>query len=366
MKAHGKSKPLLITMVCLAMSTLWSGRAVSQSSLDIKTYAKECMKELSENETKPIVFPELLQCADGAILPIEQDGVPIPAQTPSNASNFTNKTECDSPPLLEISRGGIGQCVPNSRLRVTRVEQKKVEEKDWPYYALLCRNYRYRSRDSQELNPEYDDVAMVVYSPISNKTCFFQRLAKTQIRDVRQERSSFAAVEALPGKNIASPFSSDADKFWDNPNVVEDINCARCHDANPFVRSPYAHQVTKDPSNKLPGRQFGQAYVIFYLDHFGDKWKQFHGYFNINDRVKGKPGACLVCHSLGAGFSSGLFTEYSAGKLAPGQLNSSTFPRTHWMPPGAIKDTWDSDYLGSVRDSRRVQQHSQQSGLQLG
>ena len=297
-------------------------------------------------------------------LPIEQDGVPIPAQTPSNASNFTNKTESTVHRCWKFhAAGSVNACrIPGCGLH------GKAEESGRERLALLRAALPQLPVSLAELagtKSRIRHVAMVVYSPISNKTCFFQRLAKTQIRDVRQERSSFAAVEALPGKNIASPFSSDADKFWDNPNVVEDINCARCHDANPFVRSPYAHQVTKDPSNKLPGRQFGQAYVIFYLDHFGDKWKQFHGYFNINDRVKGKPGACLVCHSLGAGFSSGLFTEYSAGELAPGQLNSSTFPRTHWMPPGAIKDIG----LGLSRlgqTSRRVQQHSQQSGLQLG
>ena len=95
-------------------------------------------------------------------------------------------------------------------------------------------------------------------------------------------------------------------------------------------------------------RTFGQAYAIFYLDQFGTDWKKYHAYFDIEERETGKPGACVTCHSLGPGLSSGNFTQYSAGKLAPGQLNSSTFALTHWMPPGANKDTWETRYRTSV------------------
>ncbi|MBR0695074.1 hypothetical protein [Bradyrhizobium lablabi] len=348
MKAQRKSKQVMISTICLGAVTLWSGLAHSQMPTDIKSYAQACMNELTENGSKPITFPPVLQCADGPILPITQDSVAIPAQTSADGSMFTDTTKCDRPPLLDISSGGIGQCVPNSRLRVTQVPQTSVEAKDKPYYALLCRNYQYRSLDSQALNPEYDDVAMIVYSPLNHKTCFFQRLANTQIRDLPQEKSAFAAIEALPGKDIPSPFSSNADTFWDNPDVVKRINCARCHDANPFVRSPYAFQVTKD-ANKLPNRTFGEAYAIFHLDQFGAEWKKYHAYFKIEDHSYGTPGACLNCHNLGPGFSSGDFTEYSAGKLAPGQLDSTTFTLTHWMPPGANKDTWETRFRASVK-----------------
>ena len=351
MKAQRKSKQLVISTICLGAVTLWSGRVHSQTQMpaDIMPYAAACMKELSEDGSKPITFPPVLQCADGPILPITRDGIEIPAKTSGDGSNFTETTTCDRPPLLDISSGGIGQCVPNSRLRVTQVDQSGVEAKDRPYYALLCRNYQYRSLDSQALNPEYDDIAMVVYSPLNHKTCFFQRFSDTQFRDVPREQSAFAALDALPGKDIASPFSVDANKFWDKPEVVKTINCARCHDANPFVRSPYAFQVTKD-ANKLPLRTFGQAYAIFNLDQFGAEWKKYHAYFNIEDRADGTPGACLRCHSLGPGFSSGDFTRYSAGTLAPGQLNSTTFTLTHWMPPGANKDTWETKFRASVNE----------------
>jgi hypothetical protein len=356
---------------------LWSGPTSAQTSSDIKAYARACMAELSQDGAKPITFPPVLQCADGPIVPITQNEAAIPAQTAGDSSKFTAQTKCDRPPLLDISRGGIGQCVPNSRMRVTQVLQAGVEEKDYPYYALLCRNYKYRSLDAQAANPEYDDVAMIVYSPLNNKTCFFQRLATTQIRDIPQEMSAFAPTETLPGKDIASPFSADADKFWDKPAVVKSINCAGCHDANPFVRSPYAHQVAKD-ANKLPDRKFGQAYAIFNLEEFGAAWKQYHAYFNIEERKLRTSGACLMCHSLGPGLSSGNFTEYSAGKLAPGQLNSSTFTLTHWMPPNATQDTWEERYRTSVEamvachrdpgkaDCKRVYLHQTETDQSVG
>jgi hypothetical protein len=347
MKAQWKATQCVIATICLGAVALWSGQAHSETLLDLKAYAKACMKELSQNETKPITFPTVLQCADGDILPITQKNVDIPAKTKSDGSNFTAKTECDRPPLLLLEKGSIGQCVPNSRLRVTQVPQQGVEENDRPYYALLCRNYAYRSLDSQATNPEYDDIAMIVYSPQNHKTCFFQRFADAQIRGVKQERSAFAKIEALPGKDIASPFSANADKFWDGPTVVQDINCAQCHDANPFVRSPYAFQVAKG-TNKLPDRKLDRGYSIFYLDEFGVDWKKYHAYFNIQGHGKGTPGACLECHSLGPGLSSGNFTRYSSGTLAPGQLNSSTYALTHWMPPGANKDTWEKDFRAAV------------------
>jgi hypothetical protein len=110
---------------------------------------------------------------------------------------------------------------------------------------------------------------------------------------------------------------------------------------------PYAYQVMGD-KNKLPARKFGQAYDIVDLDYFGEDWKEYHAYFDIGPREKGKIGACLSCHSLGLGLSSGDFTNYSAGELAPNQLDSDDFKLTHWMPPGAQKETWKKDYDTSV------------------
>ena len=113
--------------------------------------------------------------------------------------------------------------------------------------------------------------------------------------------------------------------------------------------SPYAYQVTKDANNKLPSRKFGQAYGIFYIDDFGPEWKEYHRFLKLDERKKGALGACLVCHSLGAGYSGGLFTEYSAGKLPPGKLITSIFNRTHWMPPDPDEKTWEKYYSGSVK-----------------
>ena len=105
MNAQRKSKQFVISTVCLAMIALWPGRTSAQTSLDIKAYAQACMKELAPDASKPIDFPTVLQCADGAILPITQNAVAIPAQTAADGSKFTDQTKCDSPPLLGISSG---------------------------------------------------------------------------------------------------------------------------------------------------------------------------------------------------------------------------------------------------------------------
>ncbi len=310
-------------------------------------YANQCLTELSGKN--PIAFPKRFQCIDGPILPISQKGVPIPADTPADSKYFTDKTACDKPPILDISRGGIGQCVPNSRLQVRQVEQQDVDQKDWPYYALLCRNYKYRSLAEEKIKPEYDDIAMIVYSPANKKTCFFQRLSDPNLTAFTVSGSAFAPQQAIPGTDIPSPFEAGADAFWDKPSVVEQINCAQCHDANPYVRTPYAYQVTINKTDSLPRRSSGEAYEIVALDHFGASWKQYHGYFDIQPRKTGEEGACVTCHSLGLGNSSGSFTDYSAGKLAPNQLDTGEFDNTHWMPPRARPTSWSKNYDSSVK-----------------
>lgn len=313
--------------------------------LKFDKYAEQCLDDLEDGND--ITLPPVLQCADGPILPITFKGAPIPADTAGDSKNFTDKTECDKPPLLDISRGKIGQCVPNSRLQVRQAEQKGVDQKDKPYYALLCRNYIYRSLDDQKVKPEYDDVAMIVYSPRNKKTCFFQRLSDTTLSAFPVSESAFAPQATISGKDIPSPFEAGAATFWDKPKVVKDINCARCHDANPFVRSPYAFQVANG-ADKLPPRRTGEAYGIVALDHFGKDWKKYHGYFDLADKKLKGEGACVSCHSLGLGFESGNFTDYSAGKLAPNQYDNG-FPDTHWMPPGANPGTWAANYDASVK-----------------
>jgi hypothetical protein len=48
------------------------------------------MKELSAGKT--MHFPEILQCAAGAILPITKEGLAYPAKTEGDKSNFTADT----------------------------------------------------------------------------------------------------------------------------------------------------------------------------------------------------------------------------------------------------------------------------------
>lgn len=314
--------------------------------MNFDVYAAGCLKEIEKHGE--IKFPKLLQCSDGSVLPITYDAKPIPADTASDSKHFTDKTTCDRPPLLDISEGGIGQCVPNSRLQVRKVEQAGVDEKNWPSYALLCRNYEYRSLEQLNLKPEYDDVAMIVYSPLNEQTCFFQRFGDTKRYFEPIVASAFDGLGVIPGANIPSPFEPEGEKFWGEPEVVKDVNCAGCHDANPFMRTPYVFQVT-ETAEPLPPRKSKQAYGIVHLDYFGDEWKKFHAFFDLDPRKLTEAGACVMCHSLGPGRTSGAFTEWSTGTLAPGQHDTKAFRDTHWMPPSANDTTWDANYRASIK-----------------
>jgi hypothetical protein len=268
--------------------------------------------------------------------------------------NFTVDTLCDKPPLLGLA-GNIGQCAPNARLLVKRMGP----EAKGPYFALLCRNYVYRSNAALQLDPVFDDIAMIIHNPDNSQTCFFQRLASTnRYVEPLMPIPGKPDLPEISGKDVPFPLGPNATPFWEHaPEEVADIGCARCHDANPFVRSPYVLQVLKTPeAMAFPARAYAQAYGIANLDWLDGKnakgWKKYHRYFNVAEaqRKVEKTGACVSCHSLGPGFSSGTFTEYSAGLAAPGQLPGASLGLSHWMPPVAPKDKplWDERYAPSV------------------
>jgi hypothetical protein len=336
MKAQVKARRFLVPIICLGVAILWPDWAYSKT---LEEYVKDCSDGIPEANQ----IPEVLQCAEGDILPIKNHGEEIPAKTEEDGKYFNEFTTCDSPPLLPLDFSKIGQCVPNSTLRVTTAGAKT-------YYALLCRNYIYRSADSQRKEPEYDDVAMVVYNSTNKKTCFFQKYGSAKTLGDPQNASAVAPVAAISG-TVPSPFSEKGKTFWEMNKMVE-IRCSQCHDANPFVRTPYVEQVMKDGANRLPSRTYRMAYDIVDIDDFLE-WKSTNAYLvksgsrNPDEPNLAKP--CLRCHSLGRGRTSGDFTDYSGGGLAPGQNRSLDFRLTHWMPPEADKDTWEAEYAKAVK-----------------
>jgi len=329
---------------------------------DYDSYKNACVSAIRGNGG-PVMMPDRLQCTEGTVLPITQNDNVIPAQHNSDEHRFTSATQCDRPPLLQLNPKN-GQCMPNSTLRVFRVPQEGVDEKDYPYAALLCRNYQFRSADAEKLKPTYDDIAMIVYSPRTTNACFFQKLSDSAavIRAAAGAEPVVAAVadEALSGANVPSPFSPDASGFWLSPKKMEDLTaCTTCHDANPLMRSPYAQQ-SASGAGYFPARRASQAYGVVGLDYFGEAWRKYHQYFAVSGSDS---KTCVTCHSIGPGETSGVFLNYSAGAPAPSQIASAPFDRLHWMPLPLWSGTdqgWHDKYDKSVTKLRVC--HDQFSG----
>lgn len=286
-----------------------------------------------------VVIPQKLQCLDGATLPIKYKGVAIPAKTAADSAKFTDTTTCDEPPILpDVAGGGIGQCVPNSTFQSSF-------DTDGKGYVLLCRNYEYRSSDAQALDPIYDDLAMIVYNKDTGGSCFFQQLAKPIARLPEVEvGTKFQA--GIAGKDVPSPFASDADKFWLAPNKIKGLGCANCHDANPFIRTPYIQQVRDAAA--LPSHGKSRDYY-FASSEFQDAWQKWHAYFDLKPTGKGEIGRCVLCHRVGISFGSDELTKFStARQKTPNQTDGLTFEQTHWMPPKAKPDTFDADFKASI------------------
>jgi hypothetical protein len=344
-----------IVLSCLAPSLALA--------LDFDAYAKDCKAAIEGVDA--IDFPDVLQCIDGALLPITRDGVVLPADTIADAANFGQGKDCDYPPALALGPDQ-GQCVPNSRLTIARVPQENTDEVDRPVFALLCRNYIYRPADlpsgKRNLNPEYDDIALIIHSPKNHNTCFFQRLSNTlsharATTEIVEESITFPPVNSISGTDVPSPFSVDGEGFWASPAELRDnLVCSACHDANPFVRTPYIKQARTNLEVWFPTRKRGTPYHIAELDYFGKGWKDKHACFDLKPIGDGEIGRCTKCHSIGPGYSSGALTFWSTGEAAPNQFlpkdGAAAWRATHWMPPGANQANWQKVYWPSVETVR--------------
>jgi hypothetical protein len=246
-----------------------------------------------------------------------------------------NSGPCDAPNVLN------GKCDPGSHFHVLH----RNVSNDGIYVVAHC---RHKAVDGN-LDHEYGDVAVIQYNATTGATCYYQ-----------------AYRSHLP-KNAPAPSSGDT-SFWETPEGTAGINCVRCHDNGPLVRSPYLAQLgqvwpffgdlnnTNNPNrpnlpvanpNYLPGTLStdltGPWNKSMPYQFVGLNFQSWEAYTLTNT---GDP-TCTGCHRMGISRSTGNWNEGGStrnfgtratdtsqtNKVTHGKLNPGVTSPI-WMVPG--------------------------------
>lgn len=254
-------------------------------------YAKKCKDAIG------VELPAF-NCDSGTLVPVT-----------NVTGNYPNQ-DCDRPNVLNA------MCDPGSTFQVLTQSQDAIT-------VALCR----KKGNGVGF---YGDVAVIQYNQVNGATCFFQALGQ------------------LPAKVTAPSEGDGSGKFpWMSPSSTASIQCVRCHDNGPFVRSPYLAQLSNEPKNRLPGTNPGpgpwdKRYSWNTTNPYSFVGSDFQSWKAYKLIMSGTGSGCMNCHRLGISSSGGSFntssgTALNFGPKATNRLshqNFLSFNSPIWMMPG--------------------------------
>jgi hypothetical protein len=287
----------------LALVLLWLGGGPALGE-DITGYAQECAAKIA-----PV---PAFDCTGGTEIPITVNGK-LPA-------SYAPGMSCDRPSLLPPNPGETtdGQCVAHSRIL-------KLRDDSTAQISAICRQKIQRPADAYL----YDEVDIVLHGVASGSTCWFHAMAAEPRTPAR----------GLDGRHVPSPGDGQrARDFWSPPAATAKATCVSCHDASPFLYSPFVAQ-----TGLLPADPFGR-----YANDIGKAFAAWPPPRSIAT----SGNACTACHRIGSMNSCHRLMLQAVGAAPSEGLDGwgQLFPQSHWMPPGDLhsKRQWDAIYGRSV------------------
>jgi Bacterial pre-peptidase C-terminal domain len=188
-------------------------------------------------------------------------------------------------------------------------------------WVLLCR----KSIGGFSSN-QFNDIAMIGHNPFTGKTCFFQN----------------ALYSKTDGGHVPHPADKDkSTNLWSGVHggLGSGIECNRCHDADPFIHSPWIDgakdaqqrpivpKMGVDPDLALGAND--TPYAIVNLA--GQHWRQ------EQQLVSSEANACLRCHRIGAGqWANGYMTRLEGTDSSWTSITTDLYNQPahkYWMPP---------------------------------
>jgi hypothetical protein len=296
----------LLSALCLAAAVGGAHAAtpkiVTQS---LQEYGQECAEMIGQ-------IPAF-DCLDGTIVPITVDG-----KTPTE---YTSGMTCDRPALLPYKPDSFGQCTPYSR--ILNFSRDKVQ------ISAFCRREQLRDPKSAM----FDEVDIIAHNANSGKTCWFHA------EDKPGQRGGFDASRVPPpNEKVAPPKRVSAKDFWWTPGRTAQKNCASCHDADPFMYSPWLGQVW----HKVPTDPLGR------YSNIGKDFASWH-----SNSISTRDNTCVGCHRIGDQASCSVYIPMATGKISPkgGDAMAMSYPLSHWMPVNndQTKAFWTKANLESLQ-----------------
>jgi len=173
-------------------------------------------------------------------------------------------------------------------------------------------------------NNLFHDMAIVQHHRELGNTCWFQ--------------TNPSSLTVTDGFNAPSPMDANANSYWLEPKDFGPLNCQRCHDADPFILTPYVAQVFgESPLKWNPNGKYHPNFQSVFRDP-------------IPKRIAPPGNECTSCHRYGENTVIGK-------NRATNLLNKSIEFRT--MPPGhGLTDPeWISKYQADLDQLKKCGQH---------
>jgi len=302
-----------------------------------EAYAEACVAELGE-----IPFFERMDDGDYATFDC-LEGTPIPTTVTDEDGNVTYPDEevaaCDDPQYI------YSLCEPNAEDGVTngpRVNQRTNEE--GTHWVLLCRK-------AKEEEGKYNDIAMLGHNPYTGKTCFFQNALYSRTDGLHVPH---------PADKVESEGSPEQSaSLWSGiqGGIGSGIQCAKCHDSDPFIHTPWIDGAKDDNGDPVvPKMGIDEDFGLGYNDSpYSIVNAAGQGWSMPKHLLSEEAAACTKCHRIGDGRWATDWFDRLEGlddawtkKVAPA---SQTFEHTFWMPPeldGLDAESWNESEFASA------------------
>ena len=289
----------------------------------VQKYAEACVAELGE-------IPFFQKTGDGTYTTYScMDSTPIP-MTVTDASGHV-----ESPP------GQVDKCDKPQYIYSLCEQGPRVAERtndEGTHWVLLCRKSIGGLSSSQ-----FNDMAMIGHNPLTGKTCFFQN----------------ALYSKTDGAHVPHPADKvKSETLWDGVHggIGSGIECAHCHDNDPFIHSPWIDGAL-DRAGKpiVPKMGVDPDFALGYNDSpYAIVNLQGQGWTMEKSLVSPEAAACTKCHRIGSGrwldWVSRLdgTDEYFRGVTSDEFLK---FEKLHWMPPDLHAEAiTEANWAGSKFD----------------
>ncbi len=294
-----------------------SGEVTIQSA---QAYGERCVDALGEIpffEKQPDGTYSTYSCLDGTPVPMtitHDDGTVDAPQSGTVA-------QCDNPQYIYSSC----EAGPRVQARTNELGTR---------WVMLC-----RKSIGGFSSDKYNDIALIGHNPYTGKTCFFQN-------------ALYVKTDGGHVPHPADPVKSQ--NLWSGVHggIGNGIECARCHDADAFIHTPWIDGA-KDPQGRpvVPRMGVDADYAIGVNDApYALVNAAGQGWTMKQELVSPEANACLRCHRIAGGeWSTSWLSRLEGTDTAWTSITTPTFNQAahkFWMPPGVQFPT-DAAWQGS-------------------